>query len=68
MSAQIHSRHAGCGITATVVGRQSPAQVVLWACDVMTSSCFPGEGAMAMPQQLHVRLGVALGRRKLLNG
>jgi hypothetical protein len=58
----------GCGITATLVARQSPTQVALRARDVVTSSCFPGEGAMPRPPPLEVRLDTALGRRKLLNG
>jgi hypothetical protein len=59
---------SGCGTTSALVARQSVAQVALWARDVVVSSCRPGEGALAAPPPLQIRLAAPLGKRKLVNG
>jgi hypothetical protein len=57
-----------CGTTSRLVARQSPSQVALWVRDVVVRSCAPGEGAMAVPPPLQVRLTAPLGKRTLVNG
>jgi hypothetical protein len=59
---------SGCGITSTLVATQSMAHVALRVRDVAVRSCMPGEGALAVPPPLQVRLATPLGMRKLING
>jgi hypothetical protein len=58
----------GCGTTSTLVATQSRAQVALRVREVVVSSCLPGEGALAVPPPLQVRLAAPVGKRQLVNG
>jgi hypothetical protein len=59
---------SGCGTIATLVARQSLAEVALRVRDVVVRSCMPGEGALAVPPPLQIRLAAPFGKRKLING